>query len=59
VEIIINWVKDAAAAIGADYVPGASHWIEYHPEWMAADSLHPNDAEMAKRMDAEVAKLGL
>ena len=62
VEIIIGWVKDAAAAIGADYIPGASHWIEGHPEWMAADGLHPNDdgyAEMAKRMDAELVRLGL
>ena len=62
VEVIIGWVDDAAAAIGADYIPGASHWIEGHPEWMAADGLHPNDegyAEMAKRMDAELVKLGL
>ena len=62
VEIIIGWVKDAAAAIDADYIPGASHWIEGHPEWMAADGLHPNDdgyAEMAVRMDAELGKLGL
>ena len=62
VEIIIGWVKDAAAAIDADYIPGASHWIEGHPEWMAEDGLHPNDdgyAEMAKRMDAELVRLGL
>ncbi len=62
VETIIGWVKDAAAAIGADYIPGASHWIEGHPEWMAADGLHPNDdgyAEMARRMDAELGELGL
>lgn len=62
VEIIIGWVKDAAAVIGADYIAGASHWIEGHPEWMAEDGLHPNDegyAEMAERMDAELGKLGL
>jgi lysophospholipase L1-like esterase len=62
VEVIIGWVKDAAAAIDADYIPGASHWIEGHPEWMASDGLHPNDdgyAEMAKRMDAELTKLDL
>jgi lysophospholipase L1-like esterase len=62
VEAIIGWVKDAAARIGAEYVPGASHWIEGHPEWMAADGLHPNDdgyAEMAKRMEVELKKLGL
>jgi lysophospholipase L1-like esterase len=62
VEIIIGWVKDAAAAIDADYISGASHWIEGHPEWMAEDGLHPNDdgyAEMANRMDAELVTLGL
>ena len=62
VEVIIGWVKDAAADIDADYIPGASHWIEGHPEWMASDGLHPNDdgyAEMAVRMDAELEKLGL
>ena len=62
VETIIGWVKDAAAAIDADYIPGASHWIEGHPEWMASDGLHPNDegyAEMARRMDAELTTLGL
>lgn len=62
VEVIIGWVKDAAADIGADYVPGASHWIEGHPEWMASDGLHPNDegyAEMAVRMNDELVKLGL
>ena len=62
VEIIIGWVKDSAAAIDAEYIPGASHWIEGHPEWMAADGLHPNDegyAEMAVRMNEELAKLDL
>ena len=37
-------------------------WIEGHPQWMADDGLHPNDdgyAEMATRMSAELAKLGL
>jgi len=62
VEIIIGWVEDAAAEIDADYISGASHWIEGHPEWMASDGLHPNDegyAEMARRMDAELKNLGL
>jgi lysophospholipase L1-like esterase len=62
VETIIGWVRDAAAEIDADYIAGASHWIEGHPEWMAADGLHPNDdgyAEMAVRMDAELTKIGL
>jgi len=62
VEIIIGWVRDAAERHNTDYIAGASHWIEGHPEWMAADGLHPNDdgyAEMAKRMDSELTKLGL
>ena len=59
---INGWVADEAAAIGADHVEGASHWIEGHPEWMAEDGLHPNDEgyeAMAKRMDSELGKLGL
>ncbi len=62
VEIINGWVRDAAANLPADYISGASRWIEGHPEWMAVDRLHPNDegyAEIAKRMDAELTKLGL
>jgi lysophospholipase L1-like esterase len=62
VGVINGWVADAAEAIGADYIPGASHWIEGHPEWMASDGLHPNDegyAAMAERMDTELTKLGL
>ena len=62
VETIIGWVKLAAGAINADYVAGASHWIEGHPEWMADDGIHPNDAgyaEIAVRMNAELSRLGL
>jgi lysophospholipase L1-like esterase len=62
VGIIAGWVRRAAADIGADYIPGASHWIEHHPEWMAGDGLHPNDvgyAQIAARMNAELGKLGL
>lgn len=62
VDTIINWVGEAAEGIGADYIPGASHWIEGHPEWMAADGLHPNDegyAELARRMNEELIRLGL
>ena len=61
-ELISGWVHDAANDIGADWVPDASHWIEGHPEWMAADGLHPNDdgyAAMAEQMDAALADLGL
>jgi lysophospholipase L1-like esterase len=62
VDVISRWVKEAAADVGADYIPGASHWIEGHPEWMADDELHPNDegyAAIAKKMDAQLEKLGL
>jgi lysophospholipase L1-like esterase len=60
--VIGDWVHEAADRIDADYIDGASHWIEGHPEWMAADGLHPNDdgyAAMTERMDAELDKLGL
>lgn len=60
--VISGWVRSEAAAIGADYVPGASHWIEHHPEWMASDGLHPNDAgyaQIARKMDAALTALGL
>lgn len=59
---IIDWVRSEAAVIDADFIPGASHWIEGHPEWMAADGLHPNDdgyAEMAVRMDESLRAIGL
>ena len=62
VEVIIGWVRDEAEQRGWDFISGASHWIEGHPEWMASDRLHPNDdgyAEMARRMDEELAELGL
>ncbi|MET0911304.1 MAG: SGNH/GDSL hydrolase family protein [Ilumatobacteraceae bacterium] len=62
VDTIIGWVSDAASDVGADYIPGASRWIEGHPEWMASDGIHPNDAghtEIAERMDEELTKLGL
>ncbi|EAR24138.1 malate:quinone oxidoreductase [marine actinobacterium PHSC20C1] len=59
---IISWVKDAADAIDADYIPDASHWIEGHPEWMASDGLHPNDLgydAIATQMDQALRTLGL
>lgn len=62
VEVIIGWVRSAAREVDADYIAGASRWIEGHPEWMAADGLHPNDdgyAEMARRMDEELSAIGL
>lgn len=62
VDTIIGWVEDAASTIDADYIPGASRWIEGHPEWMAADGLHPNDTgydAMTMRMDEALTELGL
>ena len=62
VDEIIGWVESAAADVGADHITGASRWLQGHPEWMAADGLHPNDegyAELARRMDAELQRLGL
>jgi lysophospholipase L1-like esterase len=62
IAIISGWVQAAAESIGADYIAGASHWIEGHPEWMADDGLHPNDlgyAEMARRMDEALDQLGI
>ena len=53
VEVIISWVEAAAESVGADYIAGASHWLDGHPEWIAADGFHPNDdgyAAIAARM---------
>lgn len=61
-EQIVEWVEDAASRVDADYIPGASHWLEGHPEWMSSDVIHPNDdgyAELARRMDAQLERLGL
>ena len=62
VPIIIEWVRDAAERYGADYIPGASTWIQGREDEMAADGLHPNDdgyAEMTRRMDGALLELGL
>lgn len=67
VDVIIGWVRDAAERIGADYVAGASRWLDGHyadedDSWMAGDGLHPDDvgyARIAERMDAELEALGL
>ncbi|WP_455905526.1 GDSL-type esterase/lipase family protein [Microbacterium sp.] len=64
-EQIIVWVEDAAAEIGADWIPGASRWLDGHhagseDSWMASDGLHPSDvgyAHMAEQMDAALARL--
>lgn len=65
VETIIGWVEAAAAEIGADWIPGASRWLDGHyagskDSWMASDGIHPNDdgyAHMADEMDAALAQL--
>ncbi len=62
VGIIIDWVRLAAAEIGADYIEGASTWIAGRDGEMAADGLHPNDegyALMTRRMDEALRELGL
>ncbi|HEY8590082.1 MAG TPA: SGNH/GDSL hydrolase family protein [Naasia sp.] len=62
VGVIIGWVRDAAERIGADYIRGASRWLEGRPDLMASDGLHPNDdgyALMAARMDEALEELGL
>lgn len=62
VDTIIEWVKEGAAEVDADYIAGASRWLEGHPEWMASDGIHPNDAgyaEITERMDEELSELGL
>lgn len=61
-DTLIGWVRDAADVVDADYIPGASRWLEGHPEWMAADRIHPNDAgyaAIASRMDHALTELGL
>ena len=60
--VITGWIKAAAEFIDADYVVGASHWLEHHPELMAEDGLHPGDegyARMAAKMDVALAALRL
>jgi lysophospholipase L1-like esterase len=62
VDTIIRWVREAAADNDAEFIAGASRWLEGHPEWMSWDGLHPNDegyAELATRMDAALADVGL
>ncbi len=60
--IIADWVRDAAAGIGADYIDGASTWIAGRDGEMASDGLHPNDEGydlMTRRMDEALRELGL
>ena len=65
VQTIIGWAEDAAAEIDADWIPGASRWLDGHyagadDSWMAADGIHPSDIgyrHMAEEMDAALARL--
>ena len=65
VATIIAWVEDAASSIDADWIPGASRWLDGHyagaeESWMAADGIHPSDIgyrHMAEEMDAALARL--
>ncbi|MCK2034783.1 SGNH/GDSL hydrolase family protein [Microbacterium sp. SSW1-49] len=65
VATIIDWTADAAAAIDADWIPGASRWLDGHyagadESWMAADGIHPSDIgyrHLAAQMDAALARL--
>jgi lysophospholipase L1-like esterase len=62
IETIIAWVQAEAEEIGADYIPGASRWIQGRDGEMASDGLHPNDVgyeRMAQKMDAALTELGL
>lgn len=61
-DTIAGWLRGAAADIDADYIAGASRWLQGHQEWMSWDRLHPNDAgyaELASRMDRELTGLGI
>ncbi|WP_010205613.1 SGNH/GDSL hydrolase family protein [Salinibacterium sp. PAMC 21357] len=62
VDVIISWVRDAALAVDADYISGASYWLSAHPEWISNDNLHPNDAGhavIAAQMDRALRALNL
>jgi lysophospholipase L1-like esterase len=62
IDAIIEWVKAAADEFGADYIPGASRWIQGRDGEMATDGLHPNDAGhelITQKMDAALTELGL
>ncbi|WP_208004213.1 hypothetical protein [Labedella populi] len=58
-------MQGAAETIDADYIPGASRWLDGHyagspDSWMASDGLHPDDtgyANMAERMNEALAAL--
>lgn len=55
---IDQWVGAAAAAHGATYVPDVETWLVGHPEWIATDGVHQNDAGHAEDARRLVAALG-
>ena len=38
-----GWVQAAAATAKVTFVGGAEQWLVGHPEWIAADHVHPDD----------------
>lgn len=65
IEVISGWLEDAAAEVGASWIPGASRWLDGHhadsaDSWMAPDGLHPDargQREIADRVSAALADL--
>jgi lysophospholipase L1-like esterase len=55
---IDTWVKEAAAAHGATYVSGVPTWLVGHPEWIASDGVHQNDAGHAEDARRLIAAIG-
>lgn len=61
-DVVTEWVKAAADEIDADYIAGASSWIQGREGEMASDGQHPNDVGydlMTEKMDAALRGLGL
>lgn len=63
--VITGWLREAASEIDADWIAGASRWLDGHhadaaDPWMAADGLHPDDEgyrHLAEEMDAALSRL--
>lgn len=59
---VTEWVREEAEQIDADYIPGASEWIQGRDGEMASDGLHPNDNGydiITRHMDEALRALGL
>jgi lysophospholipase L1-like esterase len=60
VGVMSNWLKEASADFGADFVPGATAWLAGKSSYLGKDGLHPNDkghAYVAKRVDEALTRL--